>query len=137
MISLTLSTNMSIDDTSILKGLEDQVKYALKQIKRDHCQLGQIGSNYENPTIRRQVISFLTKNEKLQEIATDLINKINKLQSVTPQNQVIIPTEELTEQYMTEVELLHDMHFAVSKTYTAFINHYFQSRIIPMTSMAA
>ena len=131
---MTPSTKLPRKDVSndkILIGLEDAVQHALQQIQRGHYQLTQIEENHDTIIIRRATAAFLAKNEKLQRIATELIDNIQTLRTAGAEDSALI------EQYLIEVELLHDLHFAVARTYVGFIHRYFETRIVRLCPMAA
>lgn len=120
-----------------LEGLREAVNYALVQMKRSHCQLTQIESRHEDWTVRREARKFIAKNEKLQNIATDLSAKISEVPNFHSNADQVADVSALVQQYSLEVELLHDMHFAVARTYVGFIHQNYQTQIIALNPMAA
>ena len=117
----------------VTENLIKLLKYNFRKMKKNYYYLTQISNNHPDIVVQKEVKSFLVTQKKLIKITTELLNRMERF-ALFPTYQSAKKAEEMTEHFLTEVDIVNYANFEISKSYFVFIHKNFEVPIIPLYS---
>jgi len=122
--TLTVLKNHAKIDALNVNRMEESLSNSNNDVRQFFFRLAVIANKHHDKSIQNKAWKFLNKQDKLQEILTDLINRLQSLKintSISRSEQI----QTLT-QLNTEIDIFHEIHFEVKRAYIGFTSKYFQ-----------
>jgi len=104
--------------------MEVALTYAKNDVDTFFFQLTVIADKHQETTIRNSAWKFLKKQNKLQDILTDLITRLQSLKM--DYNLSRSAKFAALTQMNTEIRIFQEIHFTVKRAYLSFTSEHFQ-----------
>ena len=120
---------MFYDDGTL--GGENALSFSLEDVKLYFFMLSEIATHHTDNKIQLQAWKYLIKQDKLQNILKDLIDRLNTFNEqwhvgISSTDFSYVEISQQMSQMDDEIRLFHEMHYVVKRTYLRFVNQCFQ-----------